>query len=919
MSRVLEKVAALAVTRPRVVLGVIVLLAVAGVVGAATLRTDAGTETLVDPDSPEARATERFGEQFGDDALVVAAREPLRTLILSQDLQSLFELETCLAGGTDLGQTLPRRPDPLPEVCEEIEELAPAQVIFGPSTFLYQATSEIQRLLQGQNAATEQAAQRAERQAREDAAAQGLGESEQAQAAAEAGQAIRSQSLVELFSLAQQYGLPLRVPSLDDPEFVSRVVFDPEAPAGTPKERFAYLFPSNDSALISARLRPGLSDDERSRAVELFQRAIADERFALSEGDYVVSGVPAVVDGLSGAIRGQLALLLVAAAIVMALALAVLLPPPLRLLPLGVALTSAAILFGLVKLTGGALTIAAIAMLPVLVGLAVDYAIQLQARFNEARESGDPPGRAAVTAAGAGGPVIGLACLATIAGFAAFALSPSPLVRSFGLLLVGGIAISFVVALTGGFAALALAGWRGPAGPGERRFAPRLEAARTKFLIRAGAIGRRGLALAISSPRRVLGAAALLAACGWIAAAGTEVETDVRDLAPGDLRELRDLRELEETTGISGEVNVVVRSQDLTDPALIRWMRNYQRRVLSRNGYSGDNPSCADAKLCPAVSLTDLFSGSDGQLTRERVAGLFAVVPPYFSQAVVARDPETGALGDTANIAFGIRAQPLGDQEKLIDDLRAQVDPPGPAGPPQGTVVEVTGLTVLAAEANGDLAASRWWLPPAGLLAVALVLIVVLRSMRWGLVPLIPVLFATGWSALTVAILGVSLNPMSATLGALVIAIATEFSVILALRFRAERGTASLGEALRATYSRTGVAVLASGLTVIAGFAVLAVAGIPLFEVVGLVSVAPVLRDFGLVTIVDLSVALAGVMLVLPAALTWAEEGFAIRAPSGQPGRSRLPDALRPQAVAPSPAPGNGAAPERPRPDPRLL
>jgi hypothetical protein len=35
-----------------------------------------------------------------------------------------------------------------------------------------------------------------------------------------------------------------------------------------------------------------------------------------------------------------------------------------------------------------------------------------------------------------------------------------------------------------------------------------------------------------------------------------------------------------------------------------------------------------------------------------------------------------------------------------------------------------------------------------------------------------------------------------------------------------------------------------------------------------------VLRDFGLVTVADLLVALAGVMLVLPAAVVWAEEGF---------------------------------------------
>ena len=103
---------------------------------------------------------------------------------------------------------------------------------------------------------------------------------------------------------------------------------------------------------------------------------------------------------------------------------------------------------------------------------------------------------------------------------------------------------------------------------------------------------------------------------------------------------------------------------------------------------------------------------------------------------------------------------------------------------------------------------------------------------------------------------------MSATLGALVVAIATEFSVILSARFHEEResGT-SLGESLRRTYARTGTAVAASGATAIAGFAVL------------IASDVRMLRDFGLVTVFDLAVALIGVMLVLPAALVWAEGG----------------------------------------------
>ena len=95
---------------------------------------------------------------------------------------------------------------------------------------------------------------------------------------------------------------------------------------------------------------------------------------------------------------------------------------------------------------------------------------------------------------------------------------------------------------------------------------------------------------------------------------------------------------------------------------------------------------------------------------------------------------------------------------------------------------------------------------------MALVLLAIYRSPRRALVPLVPIVLATGWSALVVAVINVPLNPMSATLGALVIAIATEFSVLLAARYEEERGPGvPTGEALRRAYSRTGMAVLASG------------------------------------------------------------------------------------------------------------
>jgi uncharacterized protein len=90
--------------------------------------------------------------------------------------------------------------------------------------------------------------------------------------------------------------------------------------------------------------------------------------------------------------------------------------------------------------------------------------------------------------------------------------------------------------------------------------------------------------------------------------------------------------------------------------------------------------------------------------------------------------------------------------------------------------------------------------------------------------------------------------------------------VLLSARFAAERATgAAPAEALRETYRSTGAAVLASGATAIAGFAVLALSDVQM------------LRDFGLVTVVDLTVSLLGVLAVLPAVLVLAERRAAVR------------------------------------------
>ena len=532
----------------------------------------------------------------------------------------------------------------------------------------------------------------------------------------------------------------------------------------------------------------------------------------------------------------------------MAVALILVFRSRLRLLPLGIALAATALTFGLFGLLGGSLTMASIAVLPILIGLAVDYAIQFQARFDEEVEGGLGGLEAVQATVAAGAPTIATACLATMAGFLALLLSPTPMVRSFGLLLVVGVGIAFALALTAGFAALSL---RSPKATRRAEGSPHLP----RFL-------ERILVTAVNRPREVLGIGLAVAVVGW--GVGTQIESvsDVRELAPQSIREVRDLNELQEATGVSGELDVRVEAPDLTDPATLRWMAEFKHRVLTANGFSGPNPSCKEAEVCPGPALSDFVIGAEGPLRRADIRATLRELPAYDLAQVAPADPETGLPGTTALVSFGIRAQSLEDQQALIERIRGEIGVPGtPGGPPAGVDVELAGLPVIAAAAADDLSSSRYWLTLAGLLAVALVLLLAYRSLSRTLVPLVPVVLASGWAALVLWASGIPLNPMSATLGALTIAIATEFSVILSARFHEERGGGrSAAEALRAAYARTGAAVLASGVTATAGFAVL------------IASDVRMLRDFGVVTVIDLGVALVGVMVALPAALTWSQD-----------------------------------------------
>ena len=649
---------------------------------------------------------------FGDEAVVVLVQGDLQNTVLTDDLGRVLGLEGCLSGNvpdTKKGLGKASRPS-----AARSPSSSPAKVVFGPATFINTAVNRIvdefaQARRPPPSARPAKAAQRGAR-----AVAAARRPARRAGAARPGGRAGGRLAQFTQYVLAARRcatGSPA-IPRIDDPNFVSALVFDSERRRRACRSRASPTCSRRkNAAMITIRLKPG---PERRAAPP---RDRPDPRPPPSSASssprhgahYVVSGVPVVSEGLADAVQSSIFVLLGAALLVMAATLALVFRTRLRLLPLALALAAAALTFGALSLAGGSLTMASIAVLPVLIGLAVDYAIQFQARFDEQRAARRTTRDAAAAAAAAArgrsddrhgrgrhrGRLPGAAAVAGPDGArlrrAAGARHRARAgLRDLRRLRRAGALRAPPRAAPAGAAARCARGW--PRSRAHPRVARRARVARRPRLAgpRRGRWRSRGRVLAIGA-----GAGGGRA---WRADTQSEVVSDVRELVPQDLQALRDVNALQHETGVSGEIDVTVRARRhhrrrgdrLDDPLPARRAARarLQRRQALHPGAT-TRPSSARRSRCPTCSAPP----GPGQ---EQVRQLLDAVPPYFSQGVITRDRKT------ANLAFGIRLMPLDRQKR---GRRRHQAPARPAA--RACEASVVGLPVLAAEANGALS-SPW-------------------------------------------------------------------------------------------------------------------------------------------------------------------------------------------------------------------
>jgi hydrophobe/amphiphile efflux-3 (HAE3) family protein len=768
--------------------------------GATRVSTDAGVDLLVDLHSQAYRDQAAYVAAFGSDPIVIELEPaPGRQLLTPDHMVGMAGMEG------------------------KLSQIHGVKRVYGPGTLVNTFATEVTRRaldICGQEGTA------AEQQAQQAAAAAGKSQPDQQTAGQQAFDAAVRACAQRLAAQYPELGLP----AVDNPSFYGEILLEP----GGQKVRpfWVWALPDTNHALIQVRMdRNATPADVRN---VLDQIGAQSKRKELNGLNAHVTGAPALAVSLEDSVRNSLLYLLPLTLAAMLVVCGLALRRWLALLAVPLAALAGLWTAGVAGWVGLPLTPATLAVLPVVLGLTADYVIQALNRLGEQAEA-DRAARLRRMAA-AILPATAIAAVATAGGVLVFAISPVPLVRQFAFCMAIGVVSAWLVSVLAGLPLLALLARR-PAVSGLRRWS---------------AVERAG--------RLPLNAALALAAAGllgWAAMPFVRPETDPAQLMPAGSQALAEANHVRRAVGLVGEVDLVLRGPDVTNPAVVAWLQKATDRATS----SDLRPLAGLALFLTAFNNGTPPDAATTKLILDRI-------PAYFTGAVVSSDRHLGVS------VFAIpQLTSVAQDQALVARLR---DAGG--GAPAGYRAYPAGLAVLAAGALDALAGQELEL---NLLALAIVLAVLLAAYRRPLpavLAVLPTAVAAGWATAILAGLRVASSPLTVLLAGVVVAFATEFSVLWLSRYRSELGAgATPAEAAATASARIGPAIAASSLALVAGFLVLAISPVPM------------VRDFGLVCGLDLALATAAVLALLPPmARAWLGAETSAPAPPPRP----LPPAI---------------------------
>ncbi|MCU1464229.1 MAG: hypothetical protein JWM72_157 [Actinomycetia bacterium] len=644
------------------------------------------------------------------------------------------------------------------------------------------------------------------------------------------GLAARNASAVQ--TITRINAIPVAQRTITNPKYLDFLLYDNPLPNDKKPIRQPLLavFPDDRHAQMVVRLFGNGSIKDEGKAADFVTATASTLHF--DHAHIITTGAPALLQNLNDYLTGGMTTLALIAIGVMTVILLVLFSVRWRLLAMGVVLVGVIWAFGLAGYLGIPLTIVTISGLPVMLGIGIDYAIQMHARVEEEALIGRTEHPIQETARHLG-PALLVVTFDDVFAFAALHYARVPMLRDFGLLLIIGVAAICLNSIATTLAVLGIREYRSP----------------TKGEFREGVLGRLTVRMG-SVPARLaptLAIGSLVVFAGGLLVEGKLVlHTDPTQWVNQKSKVIKNLNVLDREVHSSSELGVFVQSKDTFDQKTVKFVDDFTRGQLRKDPTT---LLTASGLVSTVSQLSDVPGATHLTPTPTDVRTAYEVAPAGIKLSTVS------ANHTAMNVIFRTGPSGLDARAKVVREIRATVHPPA------AVRATPSGLAVVGVGLLDNLEANRVILTYLAIAFVFVFLMLRLRSIVRALLSLVPVLIAVGASSLFAYALSLKLSPMTAVGGPLVVAACTEFTSLLLLRFVEERNRGSSPrKAMDDAASRTGRAFIVSALTAISGVAVIATSSLPL------------LHDFGQIVALNVAIALLSALVVLPPMLVWADK-----------------------------------------------
>jgi hypothetical protein len=606
-------------------------------------------------------------------------------------------------------------------------------------------------------------------------------------------------------------------------------------------------FPNQNIAVGGIVLTGNATLDELSSATDAVLEVMKGT--TIEGASIVTTGSPVYLKDINDYLQGGMLTLGALALAIMAVILLVMFRVRWRLLPLLAVFVGIAWGFSILGFLGISLSLVTIAGMPILIGMGIDFAIQIHNRVEEEVVLDKEAHPIAETVANVGPPLV-VAVAGAVVSFLSLRVSRVPMIRDFGVLLAIGIAVLLAVGIIVPVTVLGAREWH-------RRTKTRGPSFTERIVVTLGSVSTKFVpVLAV--------AAILLVALGISLESRTKIQSDpVRWIDQGS-EVVADVKRLEEGTGFSTTLGILIEANNVLAPEVADVLTDFVFDAEAR-----DEVVVSSSLVGTMAKVIDVPGATRLAPTSDDLKAALEVAPPDIAKSLVGQ----GGLSAQVNLRLG--PADLEKRAVLVKDLEADLDsrladvqlkPDSilavglDAGEPPIRAVP-SGLAVVGVGLLENLKANRMALTYVALAAAALWLLVRFRSITRTLLTMVPVILAVGASSAIVSGLGITLSPMTTVSGPLVIANCVEFAVLITARYLEERENGHTArQATDIASARTGRAFFASAATTIGGFATLVISPLPL------------LRDFGLIVTLNIAIALLAALVLMPPLLVYADE-----------------------------------------------